>query len=192
MPIFIRPGELLVGQRADILAGRSVYPEFQLDGLTAETAPSDVWDYWHGQTLGDLARGAHPERLRIAERERAAGSVTGTASGFGHVIVDYEKALRRGFRDIIREAQAATEADPQRRQELECIARTCRWVPAEPARDFREALQSFWFVHLAMHIEQYGWSISAGRFDQYVYPFYRHDLDAGALTREEAWELLQS
>jgi formate C-acetyltransferase len=231
MPVLIRGGELLVGQRAAILAGRAVYPEFNLDGLTAETTPPEVWGYWHGRTLGARARRAHPDRLRRAERERAAGSVTGTASGFGHVIVDYEKALRRGFRAIIAEArdllaetppddeegraflqgvilsaqgiirwaeryaelaeaQAAREADPTRRKELECIARTCRRVPAEPARDFREALQSFWFVHLAMHIEQYGWSISAGRFDQYIYPYYRQDLDRGTLSRSEAWELL--
>ncbi|MFL7812033.1 MAG: pyruvate formate lyase family protein, partial [Anaerolineae bacterium] len=231
MPIFIREGELLVGQRASVLAGRAVYPEYQLGGLAQETTPPEIWDYWHGQTLGDLAHRAHPERLRLAEREMAAGFVTGTASGFGHVIVDYEKALRRGFRSIIAEAQellsdtlqedeegraflegvviaaegiirwaeryaelaeaqAASEADPQRKQELERIAHICRHVPAEPARDFAEALQSFWFVHLAMHIEQYGWSISAGRFDQYMYPYYQQDIETGALLRDEAWELL--
>ena len=231
MPILIRPGELLVGQRASMLAGRAVYPEYNLGGLTQETTPPEIWDYWHGRTLGDLAHRAHPDRLRLAEREWATGFVTGTASGFGHVIVDYEKALRRGFRAIIAEAQgllsetpqddeegrvflesvviaaegiirwaqrhaalaeaqAATEADPERKQELERIARTCRRVPAEPARDFWEALQSFWFVHLAMHIEQYGWSISAGRFDQYMYPYYRQDIERGTLSREEAWTLL--
>jgi len=53
-----------------------------------------------------------------------------------------------------------------------------------------EAMQSFWFVHLAMHIEQYGWSISAGRFDQYMYPFYRRDIESGVLSKEQVWELL--
>jgi formate C-acetyltransferase len=231
MPILIRPGELLVGQRASVLAGRAVYPEFHLNGLTAETTPAEIWDYWQGRTLGDQARGAHPQRLRCAEREMAAGFVTGTASGFGHAIVDYEKALRRGFRAImaeardllsetpagdeegraflqgvvlaaagiirwaeryaeLAEAQAEREANPDRRRELRRVARTCRRVPAEPARDFYEALQSFWFVHLAMHIEQYGWSISAGRFDQYMVPYYLQDVEAGTLSREEAWELL--
>jgi formate C-acetyltransferase len=231
MPILIRPGELLVGQRAAILAGRSVYPEYHLNGLTQETTPAEIWNYWHGRTIGDMARRAQPERLRLAERELAAGYVTSTDSGFGHVIVDYEKALRRGFRSVIAEAraylketpaddpegraflecviiaaeglitwsgryadlaegQAARETDPARRTELLCIAQTCRHVPAEPARDFREALQSFWFVHQAMHIEQFGWSISAGRFDQYMFPFYQHDLAEGNLTSEQAWELL--
>jgi formate C-acetyltransferase len=231
MPLLIRPGELIVGQRAATLAGRAVYPEFNLNGLTRETTPPEIWEYWHGHTLGDRARGAHPERLRLAEREMAAGYCTGTASGFGHVIVDYEKAITRGFNSIIAEAEnllaetpdedaegraflegvviaiqgilrwaeryaelaetlAAAEMDVQRKGELLQIARTCRRVPAEPARDFREALQSFWFIHLAMHVEQYGWSISAGRLDQYLWPFYQHDLQSEALSQEDAWALL--
>ena len=233
IPMFIRDGELLVGQRAALLAGRSVYPEFNLSGLTADTTPPDIWGYWHGRTLGDVARGAHPARLTVAESELAAGYCTGTSSGFGHVIVDYEKALRKGFRAIIREAEerlasapdddqegraflegviiaaegiiiwanryadlaesiAIQQTDPTRAGELRRIAQICRRVPAEPARDFHEALQSFWFVHMAMHIEQYGWSISAGRFDQYMLPFYRGDIDSGVLSRDEAWELLLS
>ncbi len=231
MPIFIRPGELIVGQRAGVLAGRAVYPEYHLNGLTRETTPPEIWDAWAGRTLGDIARGAHPARLRRAERELAAGFVTGTASGFGHVIVDYEKVLRRGFRDIIAEAQILLESAPEddregrtflqavivsakgiirwaeryadlaesmaqdepdaaRHEELARIAAICRRVPAEPARDFAEGLQSFWFTHLAMHIEQYGWSISAGRFDQYMYPYFRRDLAYGMLTEAEAWEWL--
>jgi formate C-acetyltransferase len=233
MPIFIRPGELLVGQRAAVLAGRSVYPEYNLNGLTQETTPPEIWDYWHGKTIGDIVRRAQPNRLRLAERELAAGYVTSTSTGFGHVIVDYEKAIRRGFLAIITEARAAldtaprddfegraflegviisangiiawanryadlaeqeadTEPDLTRRVELLRLAEICRRVPAEPARSFHEALQSFWFVHLAMHIEQFGWSISAGRFDQYMAPFYQHDLEQGLLTQEQAWELLLS
>jgi formate C-acetyltransferase len=231
MPLLIRPGELIVGQRAATLGGRAVYPEFNLNGLTAETTPPEIESYWRTRNLGAEVRGAHPQRLRLAEEEKAAGFVTGTASGFGHVIVDYEKVLTRGFvaiadearavlnaaprddregraflkgvliaiRGIIRwaeryaavaEARADAEADPDRRAELRRIAETCRRVPARPARTFVEALQSFWLTHLAMHIEQYGWSISAGRFDQYVFPFYQRDLDAGRLSEHEAWEHL--
>jgi formate C-acetyltransferase len=230
-PIFIREGELLVGQRTAALRAWAVHPEFNLYRLTAETTPEEVWDYWHGRTLADLVRGTHPERLDRAERELAASFCTGADSGYGHVVVDYEKAITRGFRAIAEDAKerlaaatgddregrhfleaviiaaegimvwaeryatladeaAAAEPDATRADELRKIAAVCRHVPAEPARSFHEALQSFWFVHLAMHIEQYGWSISAGRFDQYAHPFYRADLDSGRLTLEEAWELL--
>ncbi len=91
MPLLLRPGELIVGQRAAILAGRSVYPEYNLDGLTPETTPAEIWDAWQGKTLRDEVYTLFPEPLRKAERELACAYATGSASGFGHLIVDYEK-----------------------------------------------------------------------------------------------------
>jgi len=88
------------------------------------------------------------------------------------------------------ERLAAAESDPTRRIELEQIAEICRWVPAHPARTFHEALQSFWFVHLILNLETNSYAIGPGRFDQYMYPYYRADVDAGRLTREQAGELL--
>jgi pyruvate formate-lyase/glycerol dehydratase family glycyl radical enzyme len=88
------------------------------------------------------------------------------------------------------ERLAAAESDPTRRAELEQIAEICRWVPAHPARTFHEALQSFWFVHLILNLESNSYAIGPGRFDQYMYPYYCADIDAGRLTREQAQELL--
>ena len=92
-----------------------------------------------------------------------------------------------------REAErlAAAADEPLRRQELLAVAANCRRVPAYPARTFWEALQSCWFVHLLIQIESNGHSISLGRFDQYLYPFYERDLGQGILTRERAVELLE-
>ncbi|NLI55267.1 MAG: hypothetical protein GX417_13290 [Clostridiales bacterium] len=84
----------------------------------------------------------------------------------------------------------AKTANAARAKELADIAAVCRHVPEHPARSFREALQSFWFVHVALHIEQKGWSISTGRFDQYMYPYYRADIEKGLITDGEAFELL--
>jgi formate C-acetyltransferase len=78
-----------------------------------------------------------------------------------------------------------------RRAELLHMAAVCEQVPAKPARTFWEALQSFWFMQLIPQIEANGFSITPGRFDQYMYPFYRADIDAGRLSREEAQELLE-
>lgn len=89
------------------------------------------------------------------------------------------------------ETMAARETNPKRKQELEKIAQTCRWVPANPPRSFYEALQSFWFTHLAVQIERNSDGISPGRFPQYMYPFYKKDRDEGKITEEEALELLQ-
>jgi len=85
---------------------------------------------------------------------------------------------------------ASLEKDPGRRSELEKTAAICSRVPAEPARDFREALQSFWFVHLILNLETSGHSISPGRFDQYMYPYLNLSLDSGGMNRDEAQELL--
>lgn len=86
---------------------------------------------------------------------------------------------------------AASEAEPQRKAELERIAATCRRVPAHAPRDFWEALQMYWFVHLGTITELNGWdAMSPGHLDQHLYPFYQKDLADGALDRESAKELI--
>jgi formate C-acetyltransferase len=85
---------------------------------------------------------------------------------------------------------AAAETDPQRKAELERIAANCERVPAEPPTGFWEALQSVWFSYLALMLEGWGPGIAFGRMDQYLYPFYKRDLEAGRITREEALELI--
>jgi len=67
----------------------------------------------------------------------------------------------------------------------------CEHVPAKPARSFHEALQSLWFVHIALQIEAIGNGIAPGRMDQYLFPYYRRDLEEGRLDSEKAKELLQ-
>ena len=83
---------------------------------------------------------------------------------------------------------AGEEKDPKRRDELLEMARICRKVPYEPAETFREALQSFWFTFLMVCPSP---TSTAGRFDQYMYPFYKHDIDAGLITDDEVLELLE-
>jgi len=89
-------------------------------------------------------------------------------------------------------ALAVVEPHAGRRQELERIAAVCDRVPAQAPRDFREALQYYWFVHLGVTTELNTWdAFSPGHLDQHLYPFYRQGLEDGSLTRERAEELLQ-
>ncbi len=81
-------------------------------------------------------------------------------------------------------------SDPVRQRELLQIAENCARVPAKPAQSFYEACQSFWFVQELLQTESSGHSISPGRFDQYMYPYFKADLDAGKLTREQAQEYM--
>ncbi len=86
--------------------------------------------------------------------------------------------------------EAEKETDPTRKEELRVIAANCAKVPAKPAESFYEACQSFWFVQELLQTESSGHSISPGRFDQYMYPYYKKDMDEGRITREFAQELM--
>jgi len=87
---------------------------------------------------------------------------------------------------------AEKEADPRRRDELLRIADNCRWVPANPPRTFYEAMQCLWFTQVIAQIS-YGMAgtFALGRVDQYLYPFYRRDVEQGIITKEEALELIE-
>jgi pyruvate formate-lyase/glycerol dehydratase family glycyl radical enzyme len=87
---------------------------------------------------------------------------------------------------------AADEKDPRRRAELERIAQVCERVPARAPRNFQEALQYYWFVHLGVTSELNTWdSFNPGHLDRHLRPFYEKGLADGTLTRESAEELLQ-
>jgi len=89
-------------------------------------------------------------------------------------------------------ALAEQETRPERKAELERIADICLHVPANRPRDFHEALQYYWFVHLGVTIELNTWdAFDPGRLDQHLYPFYQKGIETGILTRETAEELLQ-
>ena len=107
------------------------------------------------------------------------------------VILSCEAASEYGRRySVLARELAGRETDPARRAELTRISEVCARVPEQPAASFYEACQSFWFVQMLLQTESSGHSISPGRFDQYIYPYYKADLDAGKITRESAQELL--
>ncbi len=89
------------------------------------------------------------------------------------------------------EERAASEKDPKRKEELEMMAANCRQVAGGPAETFWQALQLFNFATTLTQIESNGHSISYGRMDQWLYPYYKADMDKGTLTREFALELIE-
>ena len=95
----------------------------------------------------------------------------------------------RRYAELARQL-ADGERDPARRRELLQIAENCARVPEHGATSFWEACQSFWFVQMLLQIESSGHSISPGRFDQYMYPYYKADIDRGVITRDFAQELM--
>ncbi len=134
----------------------------------------------------------------IAEAERALGALdvsdpeyTSRTNFLSAVIESCEAVVEyaRRYSSLAR-VMADKEKDPERRAELEKIAKNCARVPEFGATSFYEACQSFWFVQLLLQVESSGHSISPGRFDQYMYPYYKSDVDAGKITLEQAQELI--
>ncbi len=132
------------------------------------------------ERLGDLDYLNDPEAYDKQEELKAMG-----------LCIDGLIRLAERHAERARE-RAAETADPTRRRELERIAEVCSRVPAHAPRDFWEALQTYWFVHLGVTTELNPWdAFCPGHLDQHLYPFYERGLEAGTLTEEEAEELLQ-
>ena len=131
--------------------------------------------------------GEHLRRLDLTDSENIEKSLFLRA-----VVITSNAAIRFGRR-YAEEARrlADLEPDPVRKRELLRIASNCGRVPEHPAATFHEAVQFCWFLELITQIETNGVSISPGRFDQYMYPYYRRDRDEGRLTRDEALDIIE-
>ena len=257
MSIFIQRDQLIAGVQASSLRASPLFPETEAGYLKTEidlfeTREQDqlivkpeirrelleeILPYWEDKSLKNIALAAMPAKTReIAQLEHQIFSVDIHLTGsIGHVLVDYDRVLSKGFETIRKEiaeqldsldltdpeqgrkysfyqaelilcdaiidwAQryadeaarlAEIEEDPRWKNELEMIAKTCTKVPRYPAENFHEAVQSFWFTHLLLYVEQNGLAVSPGRFDQYMYPYYEMSMDQKLCSQEEAQELLE-
>lgn len=107
------------------------------------------------------------------------------------VMIAYEGAKNFILRFARLASQKASLSQSERRKkELEEISKICEWISWNPPRNFKEALQLVFFVHLIEQIESNGHSVSLGRMDQYLYPYFKNDLRSGLLSLEEATELV--
>jgi formate C-acetyltransferase len=208
-PFYLKPEDRKVfeGQIRPYWKGKSNYEEWlaQIPDDTRELRDNGVVYIdrkavrgWGETTAGYewLIKEGIAGIIKVVEKRRAELDITIP----GHYEQDYYlKALLIVAEGIMKLAEryaaeadhlAFIEEDPQRKRELQEIAQICRHVPANPARTFREALQSFYLYHICIFMEQNAASYNPGRMDQYLWPYYKADLDAGRITPEEAQELL--
>jgi pyruvate formate-lyase/glycerol dehydratase family glycyl radical enzyme len=128
-------------------------------------------------------------RKELAARKNAGTTTQESTDFLGSVIMVHEAFIKLAARYAdLAEKLSAVEKDPGRKKELVRIAAACRWVPANPARNFFEALQSFWLTFLLISPSP---TAAGGRFDQFMYPFYKKDIDAGVTNDAEVLELLE-
>ena len=104
-------------------------------------------------------------------------------------VIDAVHAFALRYSALAKE-MAEKENNETRKAELMEISEVCARVPYEPAASFHEAVQSVWFIQLILQIESNGHSLSYGRFDQYMYPYFRKDIDEGVINESEALEML--
>ncbi len=170
-------------------------PYWQEQGRTGRVAN---WHYGHNihgyekvLAMGFLGIKQEAEE-RLARLDRSDPEESGKAPFLEGVVLAMEAAAEMGARYAARaRALAEEEADAARKEELLTIAEVCDWVPANPARSFHEALQSFHFTYLLLFWEMAphaGYSL--GRMDQYLNPYYEKDIGEGRMTREQALELI--
>lgn len=105
------------------------------------------------------------------------------------IVVEAVKKFAERYCELAKK-MATKETDKKRKSELLQMSHTLTKVPYEPASNFREAVQSLWMVHLILQIESNGHSLSYGRMDQYLNPYYEADLKAGIITEDDACELM--
>lgn len=104
------------------------------------------------------------------------------------IVIDAVKCYASRFSELA--IELANKASNQRKEELLEISRICKKIPYEPASSFKEAIQSVWFIQCILQIESNGHSLSYGRFDQFMYPYYKKDKELGIIQDEEVLELL--
>ena len=191
IPIIIRDEELIVGSNSIAPRGCQTFPEFsfqwledELDTVATRTADPfyiseqakadlrEVHKYWKGKTTSELATAyMAPEAIRAIDHNIfTPGNYF--YNGVGHVTVKYWEVLEIGYEGIMAKAQAELD---------KCNVGDGDY--AERSR-FLEAVQQL------LQMESSGHSISPGRFDQYMYPYYKKDIESGAITRTAAQELL--
>ena len=146
----------------------------------------------YGKVLKNGYRGIIAEAEGALSKLDVADSDYASRNNFLYAVIESCEAVigyARRYGALAKEL-AQRESNPERKRELEEISKNCVRVPEFGATSFYEACQSFWFIQLLLQVESSGHSISPGRFDQYMYPYYKKDIENGKITRERAQELL--
>jgi formate C-acetyltransferase len=172
----------------------------------SEVADEGAWVYRSKSTL-DIDRGYHSVNHEKIIRIGLLGVLSEVEEAISKIPIKDDESYRRvnflkGFEIVLhagieyatRYAELArsmvSSSSGSRKAELQRIAEICEWVPANPARTFHEAVQASWFLHVLMHLESRAQE-SPGRMDQYLFPYFQHDIEKGTLTLEGAIEILE-
>ena len=207
LPVEILDGELIVGGQFNVALSRAQnrkeakqWKKRTDDWLEQMTFIDSHGMGNAGATPGHLIPN-YPRALKVGlkglvdhfEKLKGATSDRKHKDFLSALIICCEGARELAGRYAAEAKRLAREcSDPARKFELDEIARICDKVPWEPPDSFHEALQALWFIHMLVMVQESypGPGLSPGRIDQYLYPYYKADVDSGRLTRKQAKELL--
>ena len=185
MTTLIMEDELVVGTPTNKYKGANLFPEY----TSSKWLTEDIDDfpvrktdpYYMEECRANIAevRGGTKEKQEKVDFWNACIVLCDGLITYAHRMADEA------------ERQAAECSNDKRKAELLAIAENCRVVPENPPQTFHQALQMVWFIQVAFHIEAPTTACGFGRFDQYMYPFYKADLEAGRNTKEEMLEMLE-
>ncbi len=201
MPIEIKPQEMIVGiMPMGSLGTGFVFPQYATEREAEEAARYSLSIFSvYGHSVPDYAealraglrgiKGEATAKLAAIPDPAPTASAQRQRDFLRAAIISCDAVIALAHRyAALSLALASQEKDPERRNELLRIADICAWVPENPPRSFHEALQSFWFIFAALNSTLTVAPI--GRFDYYMFPFLKRDLDAEAITLGEAQELV--
>jgi formate C-acetyltransferase len=160
---------------------------------TATARLSLACDHDYEKLLSAASRGSRRRLWRVLASlsARPQDQVRGSLPEAVLLVCDAIVRFARRYAELARRL-AEQESDGRRRKGARRIAEICEWVPENPARTFHEAVQSQWLIQTVSRLEQrIGGTVGNGRIDQYLYPFYKADVEEGRITPEEALELLE-
>lgn len=201
MPIAIKPDELIVGMPTMSCCGFGrLFPEYATADEKAAAAKKglsvkSIWGHHPPNWEKGIRLGLRGLRAQIMQKQAAEQAKEPADREklelYRSMLIGIEaiRKLSLRYRDLAAE-EAEKTADPERKKELLTISDICARIPEEPAATLQEALQSFWFYYISFDscMER----IPAARIDQYLYPYFRHDIDTGILTIDQARDLVGS
>lgn len=197
MPVEIKEDELIVGiANMSSIGFDRVFTHYALPEELKEAACSgfdehSVWGHHPADYEKVLKLGLHGIREQVLQYEALAEADTEKKAFYEavRICLDAVSALAGRYALLAKQTALSTQ-DPVRRKELLSISGICRRVPEYPAQTLQEALQSFWFLYIALQSTLE--FIPIGRADQFLYPYYQHDIRNGSLTPDLADELICS
>ncbi|MBN2325329.1 MAG: hypothetical protein JXQ30_16485 [Spirochaetes bacterium] len=199
MPVTINESELIVGTATKYSVGKGgLFPEYATKDELEKAgkkhlSPYSVWGHYvpnYRRVLSLGIKGLKEEaKRRLTDTKKSKNADPKKAAFYEAVLVCCDAVVTLAHRHAAACSGAADgEKDPDRKEELLKISRICMNVPEYPPRSFHEALQAFWLLHITFHSTLN--LIPVGRFDQYIYPFLKKDLQNGTITLQQAQELV--